>query len=109
MSTKAKMPTTWKVPDGFVLTWFPPFTFEKAFPVRDDHAILVYDEDEPFIPLHDLDGNVVGYNPNVVPSKLDRHDGVHPGVYALSIQGEELPDDQLHADAVRVYGKKVSQ
>lgn len=98
----SKMPTKWRVPAGWVLTWYPPFEF--PYPVDADRAIFVYDEDEPFVPADGAgDG---GYNPNGEWSTLDEYDGVHPGQYALNVQGDE--PTEIAADAIQTYGKKVT-
>lgn len=102
----SKVPTKWQVPEGYVLTWFPPFTFPMSQPTN--RRTFVYDQDEPFIPLEDAAGNILGYNPNGVFKKLGDLDNQHPGAYALNIQGEESDEKILPAAAVRMYGKKVS-
>lgn len=96
------MPSKWKVPDGFVLTWYPPFTFPYA--VAEDRTVLVYDDDEPFI------DRGRGWEPNVSEAPLSDFDE-HPGQYALNIRGEEPgfdPDNPVRADAVQRYGSEVS-
>lgn len=103
--TTQKVPSKWHVPDGYVLTWYPPFAF--PFHVDPDHAILVYNEAEPFVQATAPDGSLA-YNPNVTSALLSDFDGVHPGVYALSKFGDhKLPED-LHPTALQIYGKKVS-
>lgn len=116
-----KVPSKWHVPDGWVLTWYPPFTF----PYKHDPnmVIQVYDDAEPFVPAIAPNGSL-GYSPNTSPAVLSDFDGVHPGVYALNIQGEEpgvwvSPGDPesdepapteaspLHPSALQIYGKKV--
>lgn len=104
MSSKAKIPSKWHVPDGFVLTWYPPF---KLRGVSDpNHPINVYDDSEPFVRI---DGGPAdgGYNPNTRETTLAEFDGLHPGVYALNLIGEENQGDALHPDAIQIYGKKV--
>lgn len=108
MSTK--MPTKWEVPDGYVLTWYPPFVF--PYPVAENRQVFVYDDVMPFVPVEGPDGEIIGYNANVSMSTLDQYEnGEHPGQYALNRQGEEPgfdPDNPVHKDAVQVFGKKVS-
>lgn len=102
-----KVPSKWHVPDGFVLTWYPPF---KLRGVTDpNHPILVYSDLEPFVPV-DLPDGSVGYNPNVIEATLADFGGEHPGVYALSIAGEHPgfdPDSPLHPSALQIFGKRV--
>lgn len=97
---RTKIPTTWRVPDGFVLTWYPPFALRGADP---NQPINVYDDREPFVRVELPDGTV-GYNPNVHEARLSQFGGVHPGVYALNKFGEHKTDD-LHPDALQTYGK----
>jgi hypothetical protein len=99
-----KIPSDWAVPDGWVLTWYPPFTF--PFPVAEDHPIQVYDNGEPFVPAPGFDG----YNPNTSTCSLSDFGGVHPGVYALNVAGEEPgfdPDNPLNSEALQRFGKAV--
>jgi hypothetical protein len=89
-----KIPTSWQVPDGWVLTWYPPFVLPTA--QEPQRLVFVYDDDEPFIPSGD------GYNPNgrfdVLGDEL-----VHPCAYALNIAGEEPA--KPHPNAVQVRGR----
>lgn len=103
--TPSKVPTKWHVPDGFVLTWYPPFDLHGN--TDPDRPINVYNDAEPFVPI-DLPDGSVGYNPNTREAKLsDFEGGVHPGVYALNIIGEQNQGDALHPTALQIFGKKV--
>lgn len=107
-----KMPSDWAVPDGWVLTWYPPFVF--PYKVAEDQLVLVYNDAEPFV------ASGGGFRPNVTESTLDQFDGVHPGTYALNIHGEEpgvwvspdAPEGEepapVHPDARQRYGKEVA-
>lgn len=106
--SRQTQPTKWHVPDGWVLTWYPPFRFPYAI---DEHAkIFVYNEIEPFTPA-DLPDGSTGYNPNVTEARLSDFDGEHPGVYALNLIGDHPgfdPESPVHADAIQRFGKAVS-
>lgn len=108
MTTKAKIPTRWKVPAGWVLTWYPPFTLPTT--PSEDALVHVYDDDEPFVPSPMIGGGT-GYSPNVSEARFgDFEGGVLPGMYALNIVGEQPgfdPDSPVHPDAIQVFGKGV--